>query len=129
MDADKRGEFGMNAAYRRAQSMQRMAADPVHSVFVSANAGSGKTKVLVERVSRILLNGTKPDKILCLTYTKAAASEMQTRLFEVLGDWSILPENQLVGIIHYPLIKRLQILVSLAERQNGYCICQLTLFM
>ena len=100
MDADKRGEFGMNAAYRRAQSMQRMAADPVHSVFVSANAGSGKTKVLVERVSRILLNGTKPDKILCLTYTKAAASEMQTRLFEVLGDWSILPENQLEGILN-----------------------------
>jgi len=71
----------MSAAYKMAENMQRMAANPGKSIFVSANAGSGKTRVLVERVSRILLTGTNPDKILCLTYTKAAASEMQTRLF------------------------------------------------
>ena len=81
--------------YTHAQNMQRFAADPHTSVFVSANAGSGKTKVLVERVSRILLGGVRPDKILCLTYTKAAASEMQSRLFDVLGDWSVLSGEDL----------------------------------
>ncbi len=74
---------------------QQTAADPSSTRLASANAGSGKTKVLVERVSRILLQGTKPDKILCLTYTKAAASEMQSRLFKTLGNWSIWPEAQL----------------------------------
>jgi len=82
-------------AYEQAVDNQRLAADPTRSVFVSANAGSGKTRVLVDRVSRILLRGTRPDKILCLTYTKAAAAEMQTRLFETLGEWSILPIGDL----------------------------------
>ena len=86
--------------YQTAVSMQNMAADPLHSVFVSANAGSGKTRVLVNRVSRILLSGTgkdriEPDKILCLTYTKAAASEMQTRLFETLGEWAVMGDEKL----------------------------------
>ena len=80
------------ADYADAVRQQDMAADPQRDVFVSANAGSGKTHVLVNRVSRILLSGggVEPDKILCLTYTKAAASEMQTRLFETLGKWSIM---------------------------------------
>jgi len=81
--------------YLHADSMQKMAADPVGTRLASANAGSGKTRVLVDRVSRILLAGTEPEKILCLTYTKAAASEMQSRLFETLGKWSILPEDEL----------------------------------
>jgi ATP-dependent helicase/nuclease subunit A len=85
----------MSAAYNNAVNMQSMAASPRKSIFVSANAGSGKTRVLVERVSRILLTGTSPDKIMCLTYTKAAASEMQTRLFQSLGDWSIMSEDKL----------------------------------
>ncbi len=84
-----------NPAYINAVNMQSMAAAPEKSIFVSANAGSGKTRVLVERVSRILLTGTSPDKIMCLTYTKAAASEMQTRLFAALGDWSIMSEEEL----------------------------------
>jgi len=87
----------MSAAYKMAENMQRMAANPGKSIFVSANAGSGKTRVLVERVSRILLTGTNPDKILCLTYTKAAASEMQTRLFRDLGKWSIMCEDDLTN--------------------------------
>ena len=74
---------------------QRMAADPGATRLASANAGSGKTKVLVERVSRLLLDGADPDKILCLTYTKAAASEMQTRLFATLGRWSVMAEGDL----------------------------------
>ena len=84
-----------DAEYHHADSMQKMAADPVGTRLASANAGSGKTRVLVDRVSRILLSETQPEKILCLTYTKAAASEMQSRLFDKLGDWSILPEAEL----------------------------------
>jgi len=78
-----------------ASAAQRHAADPSGTRFASANAGSGKTHVLVNRVSRLLIGGVAPDKILCLTYTKAAASEMQTRLFEKLGNWSVLPEDNL----------------------------------
>lgn len=74
---------------------QRNAANPATSRFSSANAGSGKTRVLVDRVSRILLQDTLPEKILCLTYTKAAASEMQSRLFDTLGDWSVCSEAKL----------------------------------
>ncbi len=78
-----------------ANRQQRMAADPRETRLASANAGSGKTRVLVSRVSRILLGGVKPDKILCLTYTKAAASEMQTRLFKTLGSWSVMSDEEL----------------------------------
>ncbi len=66
---------------------QRQAADPLRSVWVAANAGSGKTQVLVDRVIRLLLEGADPQTILCLTYTKAAAAEMSNRLFERLSDW------------------------------------------
>ena len=78
-----------------ASAAQRHAADPSGSRFASANAGSGKTHVLVNRVSRLLIAGVAPDHILCLTYTKAAASEMQTRLFEKLGKWSVMSEAAL----------------------------------
>lgn len=78
---------------------QREAADPSKPRIVNANAGSGKTKVLVDRVSRILLQGTDPDKILCLTYTRAAASEMQERLFETLSKWSIASDGMLKDVL------------------------------
>ncbi len=74
---------------------QIRAANPMASTWVSANAGSGKTRVLTDRVARLLLNGTNPQKILCLTYTKAAAAEMQNRLFERLGKWAMMPEDAL----------------------------------
>ncbi len=74
---------------------QVIAADPYRSAFVSANAGSGKTKTLVDRVARLLLHGARPEAILCVTYTKAAAAEMQRRLFQQLGDWSMLADAQL----------------------------------
>ncbi len=67
---------------------QNKAADPNDSVWVSANAGSGKTHVLTERVIRLLLDGTDPSKILCLTYTKAAAAVMQNRVFARLSEWA-----------------------------------------
>ena len=73
----------MNEATRR----QIIAAEPTASTWLSANAGSGKTRVLTDRVARLLLRGVEPQRILCLTYTKAAASEMQNRLFRRLGEW------------------------------------------
>jgi ATP-dependent helicase/nuclease subunit A len=74
---------------------QIAAADPTRSTWVSANAGSGKTRVLTDRVARLLLNGTPPQRILCLTYTKAAASNMQNKLFARLGEWAMLPDTAL----------------------------------
>ena len=74
---------------------QQIAADPALSVFVTANAGSGKTKTLIDRVARLLLAGARPETILCVTYTKAAASEMQRRLYGVLGGWSVAPDVEL----------------------------------
>ena len=78
-----------------ATEAQVRAADPALSTWLTANAGSGKTRVLTDRVARLLLGGTDPQKILCLTYTKAAASEMQNRLFRRLGNWAMLDENAL----------------------------------
>lgn len=74
---------------------QANAADPAASAWVSANAGTGKTHVLTMRVLRLLLAGTPPERILCLTYTKAAAAEMSTRVFDTLGEWVTLPEEEL----------------------------------
>lgn len=74
---------------------QIAAANPTESTWLSANAGSGKTKVLTDRVARLLLAGTEPQRILCLTYTKAAASEMQNRLLRRLGDWAMLEDRAL----------------------------------
>ncbi len=76
---------------------QRLAADPEVSAFVTANAGSGKTKTLIDRVARLLLAGAEPDTILCVTYTKAAAAEMQRRLFGLLGGWTVAPDERLRG--------------------------------
>ncbi|MDQ8028808.1 MAG: double-strand break repair helicase AddA [Brevundimonas sp.] len=71
---------------------QIAAADPGQSVFVTANAGSGKTSTLVDRVARLLLREVQPGEILCVTYTKAAAAEMQARLFDRLGEWAVMDD-------------------------------------
>lgn len=78
-----------------ATESQIRAADPMASIWLSANAGSGKTKVLTDRVALLLLNGVAPENILCLTYTKAAAAEMQNRLFRLLGDWAMKDDKTL----------------------------------
>lgn len=80
---------------------QNNASNPASSVFVSANAGTGKTKVLTDRVLRLLLprasgmEGTEPHRILCLTYTKAAANEMALRLNKTLGEWAVIQTEEL----------------------------------
>lgn len=76
---------------------QALASDPDRSVFVTANAGSGKTKVLVDRIARLLLRGGAPSSFVCITFTKAAAAEMQRRLFERLGRWSVMADAPLAA--------------------------------
>src|SRR6267154_1659521 len=79
--------------------LQIAASDPATSAWVSANAGSGKTHVLAQRVIRLLLEGTSPAKILCLTFTKAAAANMANRIFETLGKWVKLDDAALDAAI------------------------------
>jgi ATP-dependent helicase/nuclease subunit A len=78
---------------------QARASDPAASAFVSANAGSGKTHVLVQRVIRLLLAGVPPEKILCITFTKAAAANMAERVFTTLGHWVSLDDDKLDAAI------------------------------
>jgi ATP-dependent helicase/nuclease subunit A len=78
---------------------QRAASDPAASVWVEANAGSGKTHVLTQRVLRLLLAGVPPDQILCLTYTKAAAAEMRRRVGGHLASWALLPPEKLAAAL------------------------------
>ncbi|MEA2858697.1 MAG: ATP-dependent helicase/nuclease subunit, partial [Methylobacteriaceae bacterium] len=74
---------------------QRQASDPNTSVWVAANAGSGKTHVLAQRVVRLLLEGVAPSRILCLTYTKAAAANMAARVFDMLAGWTTMEDAEL----------------------------------
>lgn len=83
-----------------ARREQGRAADPAASAWVTASAGSGKTKVLTDRVLRLLLDpATRPEAILCLTFTKAAAAEMRNRLAERLGEWAVWPEPELAAAL------------------------------
>ena len=78
---------------------QRRASDPAASAWVSANAGSGKTHVLAQRVIRLLLAGFSPGRILCLTFTKAAAANMAEKVFKNLGEWTALDDETLADAI------------------------------
>ena len=71
------------------------ASRPHVSTWLAANAGSGKTRVLIDRVARLLLHGAMPERILCLTFTKAAATEMQNRLILRLGEWAMMDDLSL----------------------------------
>ncbi len=82
-----------------ASAEQRKATSPAQSAWVEANAGTGKTKVLTDRVTRLLLAGIRPERILCLTFTKAAAAEMRNRLAAQLGRWALAEEAVLDGEI------------------------------
>ena len=80
---------------QKASEAQRRAANPRLSVWVGASAGTGKTKVLSDRVLRLLLDGVDAGKILCLTYTKAAAVEMNSRVAKRLSQWAVSDEEKL----------------------------------
>lgn len=75
---------------------QLQASNPNTSVWVSASAGTGKTKVLTDRVLRLLISGALPQRILCLTFTKAAAAEMHNRLIERLSHWMLASKDVLI---------------------------------
>jgi ATP-dependent helicase/nuclease subunit A len=77
------------AVSERPTGAQTTAADPRRSVWVTANAGTGKTRVLTNRVLRLLLAGADPESVLCITFTKAAASEMAARIEKQLADWAV----------------------------------------
>ena len=87
-----------------ANKRQREAARPDVSAWVSASAGSGKTKVLIDRVLALLLAGAEPGKLLCLTFTKAAAAEMANRLADRLAGWATASDDALAGEIA-PLLR------------------------
>src|SRR5438067_11050616 len=78
-----------------AAAIQRQALGPEVSVWVSASAGTGKTKVLTDRLLALMLDGTDPARILCLTFTRAAAAEMANRVNGRLAAWATLPPGQL----------------------------------
>jgi ATP-dependent helicase/nuclease subunit A len=83
------------AVIEQASAIQRRAADAQASVWVDASAGTGKTTVLTNRVLSLLLNGTPPARILCLTFTKAAAAEMANRIAKQLQEWAAMPDDEL----------------------------------
>src|SRR3954468_21275757 len=79
--------------------LQITASDPAVSAWVAANAGSGKTHVLAQRVIRLLLDGVEPGKVLCITFTKAAAANMANRVFDELRRWTALDDEKLDAAI------------------------------
>ncbi len=89
----------IEAELKRTARYQAEASDPAASVWVSANAGTGKTHVLATRVLRLMLAGTPPERILCLTYTKAAAAEMSKRVFDELAKWVMAPDKELAATL------------------------------
>ncbi|HKD48561.1 MAG TPA: double-strand break repair helicase AddA [Rhizomicrobium sp.] len=115
------------------------ASDPHLSAWVAANAGAGKTYTLANRVARLLLADARPEKILCLTFTKAAAAEMQHRLFKQLGEWAMLPDDVLtekigeIGAVPDDLPKARRLFAKALETPGGlkvltlHAFCQLVL--
>jgi ATP-dependent helicase/nuclease subunit A len=117
-----------------------IASDPEISAWVAANAGAGKTYTLANRVARLLLGGARPEKILCLTFTKAAAAEMQNRLFQQLGGWAMLADDELRaeivrigGDAHEDLAKARRLFAQALETPGGlkvltlHAFCQIVL--
>lgn len=84
----------------RMTDAQARATLPMLTAWVGASAGTGKTHVLTARVLRLMLNGVRPENIVCLTFTKAAAAEMKNRIFEELGRWSMMPDDALAAEIN-----------------------------
>ena len=96
---------------------QTAASDPGSSAWVAANAGSGKTHVLAQRVIRLLLSGVDPARILCITFTKAAAANMANRVFNELRDWTVLDDAALDEAMRKAGEKRIDAARRLRARQ------------
>ena len=118
----------LTAALNRTRAAQHTASDPGTSAWVSANAGTGKTYVLTTRVLRLLLAGTKPERILALTYTKAAAAEMSKRVFERLGIWVTAAPGRLSALLtevlgqtptHAEMVRARQLFAIAIETPGG----------
>jgi len=103
------------------RATQARASDPAASAFVSANAGSGKTHVLVQRVIRLLLGGVPPEKILCITFTKAAAANMAERVFTTLGHWVTLDDAALDAAIRDVGLARSDAALRMRARELFAC--------
>lgn len=89
----------MSAAKSSMTPEQARSTDPGLTAWVGASAGTGKTHVLTARVLRLMLIGTPPENIVCLTFTKAAAAEMKNRIFAELGSWTVMDDVALAGVI------------------------------
>lgn len=85
----------MATTVKQTLNPRHIALNPDFSVWVSASAGTGKTKILTDRLLMLLLTGAEPQKILCLTFTKAAAAEMKDRLLQHTLEWATCSEEQL----------------------------------
>jgi len=107
---------------RKGVGAQVAAADPKSSVWVGANAGTGKTHVLTDRITRLLLSDAKPGRVLCLTFTKAAAAEMATRLSERLGAWAVATDADLQAALRDLLGKPYEGDLKRARRLFATCL-------
>src|ERR1700676_811813 len=103
------------------RAAQARASDPASSAFASSTAGSGKTHVLVQRVIRLLLDGVAPEKILCITFTKAAAANMAERVFSTLGHWVTLDDDALDAAIRDTGIARPDANIRMTARRLFAC--------
>ncbi|UTW55222.1 double-strand break repair helicase AddA [Kordiimonas sp. SCSIO 12610] len=110
---------------------QALATTPNLTAWVGASAGTGKTHVLTARVLRLMLTGTRPENILCLTFTKAGAAEMKTRIFEELGRWTGMSDDELADEIkrrteevadEFMLIRARQLFAEVLELTGGLSI-------
>ncbi len=114
--ASERTEDVGELLLRHTEKAQQQASAPEASAWVSANAGAGKTHVLKTRVLRLLLAGTEPGKILCLTYTKSAAAEMAERVFSDLADWATCDDAL--------LSMRLEKILGRRAREDEECVAR-----
>lgn len=125
-----------------ATELQKKASDPSWNIWVNASAGTGKTKVLTDRVLRLLLptaehSGTDPQNILCLTFTKAGANEMITRVMRILSYWAVCPQSELLELLekllgHAPSLKQIdkarQLFAQVVDSPEGLNITTIHAF-
>ena len=105
---------------------QARATHPNISAWVGASAGTGKTHVLTARVLRLMLTGTPPHNIVCLTFTKAAAAEMKNRIFAELGRWTTLSDENLAAEIASRVDERADAEMLTTARQLFACVLDLS---